>query len=145
MRKHRTDFPVEFGCVNPKYRKHECQYAYGLSISIDARYRTNQIWNTIVKADLNSKQRTEWCEEYCFPSHPVFVSSPHHEGNDAEHEGIVLSVVLDSKFDRSFLLFLDANTMREIARVDMPHAVPFALHGDFAYEVRSVYRAFIRS
>jgi beta,beta-carotene 9',10'-dioxygenase len=39
--------------------------------------------------------------------------------------------VLDSARGTSFLLALDASSFSELARADLPHHVPFGLHGQF--------------
>ena len=53
-------------------------------------------------------------------------------GPDAEDDGVVLSVVLDTRVERSFLLVLDAGSFEELARAEAPQRVPFGFHGDFA-------------
>jgi carotenoid cleavage dioxygenase-like enzyme len=47
---------------------------------------------------------------------------------------VVLSVVLDSRAGRSFLLVLDAVSFEELARAEAPHHIPFGFHGQFATE-----------
>ena len=44
---------------------------------------------------------------------------------------MLLSVVLDIDKDRSFLLVLDAASLKELARAEAPHAIPFHFHGNF--------------
>lgn len=48
-------------------------------------------------------------------------------------QGVLLSAVLDGARARSYVLVLDAKTMREVARVDTPegYAVPYSIHGQF--------------
>jgi carotenoid cleavage dioxygenase-like enzyme len=48
-----------------------------------------------------------------------------------EDDGVVLSVVLDGATERSCLLVLDAATFAELARAEVPHAIPFGFHGQF--------------
>jgi hypothetical protein len=48
-----------------------------------------------------------------------------------EDDGVLLSVVLDSEASKSFLLVVDARTMQEMGRADLPHHVPFSLGGEF--------------
>jgi beta,beta-carotene 9',10'-dioxygenase len=69
---------------------------------------------------------TTWHEVGCYPGEPVFV--PRAE-DAAEDDGVLLSVVLDVGVGRSFLLVLDAATLEECARVEVPHHIPFGLHG----------------
>ena len=85
----------------------------------------------IVKIDVGTGQAQTWWEEHCFPGEPVFVPSParHREG-----EGVLLSVVIDALRGRSFLLVLDAQTLKEVARAECPHLIPFGLHGAFLKE-----------
>ena len=44
---------------------------------------------------------------------------------------MLLSVVLDIAKGRSFLLVLDAASLKELARAEAPHAIPFHFHGNF--------------
>jgi beta,beta-carotene 9',10'-dioxygenase len=53
------------------------------------------------------------------------------EKAQAEDEGVLLSVVLDTGKDASFLLVLDAATLEELARAEAPHAIPFHFHGNY--------------
>ena len=49
----------------------------------------------------------------------------------AEDDGVVLSFVSAAE-GGSFLLVLDAERFEEIARVKMPHGIPYGFHGTFA-------------
>jgi carotenoid cleavage dioxygenase-like enzyme len=67
-------------------------------------------------------------EDGCFPGEPVFLPRP----NGADHlEGVIVSVVLDGKRDRSFMLVLDAQSFEEVGRAFAPHVIPFGFHGEF--------------
>jgi beta,beta-carotene 9',10'-dioxygenase len=83
----------------------------------------------IVRGDLESGTTTAWAEPGCYPGEPVFVARPEADGED---DGVLLSVVLDSAAERSFLLVLDAADLSEIARAEAPHHIPFGFHGQFA-------------
>ena len=48
-----------------------------------------------------------------------------------EGDGVLLSVVLDARSGRSFLLVLDAMSLAEIARAECPHHIPFGFHGNY--------------
>ena len=82
----------------------------------------------LVKVDVRDGTRSEWSEDGCYPGEPVFVRQP---GTEAEDAGLVLSVVLDTRAGRSFLLVLDAGSFEEIARAEAPHHIPFGFHGQF--------------
>jgi carotenoid cleavage dioxygenase-like enzyme len=72
-----------------------------------------------------------WHEPGCYPGEPVFIDRP---GGSAEDDGAILSVVLDSSTERSFLLILDSETFEEVARAEAPHHIPFGFHGQFFRE-----------
>ncbi len=83
----------------------------------------------IVKADVVERRSTVWAEEGCFPGEPVFVAAPEAGGED---EGVLLSIVFDGRRGNSFLLVLDARSLDELARAEVPHHIPFGFHGQFA-------------
>jgi carotenoid cleavage dioxygenase-like enzyme len=83
----------------------------------------------IVKGDLAERSAGVWSEDGCFPGEPVFVARP---GAEDEDEGVLLSVVLDGRTERSFLLVLDAGSLDELGRAEVPHHIPLGFHGQFA-------------
>jgi carotenoid cleavage dioxygenase-like enzyme len=84
--------------------------------------------DSLVKQDIETAKPAIWSEKDSFPGEPVFAEAPNA---GAEDEGVLLSVVLDSEKDRSFLLVLDAATMQERARAYAPHVIPFGFHGNY--------------
>jgi carotenoid cleavage dioxygenase-like enzyme len=82
----------------------------------------------IVKIDVATGASQTWWQEHCFPGEPVFVPAPNRR---TEGEGVLLSVVLDARRGRSFLLVLDAQSLTEVARAECPHRIPFGLHGNY--------------
>lgn len=128
----RTDFTVEFPRINPKFHMKHYRFAYGISVHSASRMLENAIWDCIVKADLEGKLKMEWKEDGCFPSEPIMIPEP---GSSDEDSGVLLSVVLDSRLGKSFLLVLDAKTMKEMCRTPMPVAVPFGFHGSWTSKV----------
>jgi carotenoid cleavage dioxygenase-like enzyme len=83
----------------------------------------------VLKVDVGDGSTLAWSEPGCYPGEPVFVAAP--EAAD-EDEGVLLSVVLDERSERSFLLVLDAADLHELARAQVPHHIPFSFHGQFA-------------
>ncbi len=83
----------------------------------------------IVKADVAERRSTVWSEDDCFPGEPVFVAAPDTQQEDG---GVLLSIVLDGRKGNSFLLVLDAGSLEELARAEVPHHIPFGFHGQFA-------------
>jgi carotenoid cleavage dioxygenase-like enzyme len=80
----------------------------------------------LVKVDVTRGEAAAWSEDGCYPGEPVFVRRP---GGSAEDDGAILSVVLDARAGRSFLLVLDAGSLGELARATAPHHIPFGFHG----------------
>ncbi|MFD0205161.1 MULTISPECIES: carotenoid oxygenase family protein [Saccharothrix] len=99
------------------------RYAYGVGAN-----GAGDFLNQLVKVDVRSGLLTRWHEPGRYPGEPVFVPAP---GARAEDDGVLLSVVLDGEAGRSGLLVLDAATFTEVARADVPHAIPFGFHGQF--------------
>lgn len=83
----------------------------------------------IVKVDVRDGGALQWSSHGCYAGEPVFVSRP---GAEAEDDGVLLSVVLSCEDGSSFLLVLDAADLRELARAQLPHHIPFGFHGQFA-------------
>lgn len=69
-----------------------------------------------------------WQREGEFPGEPIFLPTP---GGTSEDEGLLLSVVLRGAAATSYLLLLDAKTMEEVGRAEVPHAIPLGFHGNF--------------
>lgn len=114
------DLPrINYGRCNERPYRH----VWGVGIG-DGGYL-----DRIVAADLETRTTRAWEEPGCYPGEPVFASEPGAEDEDA---GVLLSVVLDATAGSSFLLVLDAATLRERARARAPHHIPFSFHGQFA-------------
>jgi beta,beta-carotene 9',10'-dioxygenase len=95
----------------------------------------------IVKIDTVEGPTLSWSESGCFAGEPVFVARPGAAASqepgrasspEGEDDGVLLSVVLDATAGTSFLLVLDAVDLRELARAQVPHHIPFGFHGQFA-------------
>jgi len=82
----------------------------------------------LVKVDLDQNRVQSWHEDGCYPGEPIFVAAPDMVSED---DGVILSVVLDTRRSASFLLILDAPTFSELARAEAPHHIPFSFHGDY--------------
>ena len=119
--------PVEFPRIAyPRVGGRPYRYAYGLS---SAESLTTGSTDRLVKLDLEGGTTTAWSQPGCWPGEPVHVEPP--DNAVEEDAGVVLSVVLDSRARRSFLLILDATTFSEQARVSTPHMIPLGFHGQY--------------
>jgi len=119
--------PVQFELprINPKFIGKSYQYIYVVQSP------PGRLFDTLVKLDVESKTQVAVWEEPCTsPSEPIFVPNPNAK-DDQEDDGIVLSVILDQRAKRSFLLILDAITLKELARAYLPIHIPLSFHGNF--------------
>jgi beta,beta-carotene 9',10'-dioxygenase len=120
-----SDHDVELPRIN--YRRcnaREYRYVYAAAF----RDEGSDWFDQLVKLDVETGDLSEWSEDGCYPGEPVFVSGPDER---AEDDGVVLSVVLDADSARSFLLVLDAGSLGELGRAEVPHHIPFGFHGQY--------------
>jgi len=116
--------PLELPRLN--YKRHNgkaYRYAYGVGVR-----RAGGFADQLVKVDVRERTAKLWWEENSYPGEPVFIARP---GAVAEDDGVILSVALDTVKGTSFLLVLDAASFTELARAEVPHHIPFGLHGQF--------------
>ncbi|MCE9554827.1 MAG: carotenoid oxygenase family protein [Planctomycetes bacterium] len=91
-------------------------------------HRPGNFIDSIVKVNVENGQTLKWWEEDAYPGEPVFVADPNSQNEDT---GVLVSVVLDARRNRSFLLVLDATSLVEVARAECPHPIPFGFHGNY--------------
>lgn len=84
-------------------------------------------YDALARIEPESGRTRKWYEAGCYPGEPVPVASP------CGRERLLLSVVLDSAREQSFLLVLEADTLQERARAYVPAVVPFGFHGGFLF------------
>jgi carotenoid cleavage dioxygenase-like enzyme len=77
--------------------------------------------------DVTSGATHYWQLPGHFPGEPIFVGRP---GARREDDGVLLVVVLAAPERRSYLLVLDAGSMEEVARAEVPHDIKFGFHGN---------------
>lgn len=106
------------------------RYSYGIGIAASP---TPSGWlDQIVKIDAETKQRAVWLQPGVFPLEPVFAKHPEAQ---AEDDGVLLSVCLDTEAGNSFLLVLDARDLNELARAHTSQHIPWHFHGLFSSAV----------
>lgn len=119
-----ADVPLELPRINyEKCAGKSYRYVWGVGIKVEGDFL-----DCIVKIDTETGQANSWHFGGLYPGEPVFVPSP---GAKDEDDGVLLSIVLDIERERSFLLVLDAATLKELARAEAPHAIPFHFHGNY--------------
>ncbi|MFM2145429.1 MAG: hypothetical protein RL732_265 [Bacteroidota bacterium] len=101
------------------------RFTYGVSVHPEEPLG---FYNSLVKIDVKNGAAQYWKQEGCYPGEPYFIPSP---GSLNDEQGVLLSIVLDTYQQNSFLLVLDAVTMQEIARATVPEPVVYGFHAEF--------------
>jgi carotenoid cleavage dioxygenase-like enzyme len=114
---------IELPRVAPDRAAAAYRYAYGVNST-----GAPPSFDALVKVDVHERNAATWSAPHAYPGEPVFVARPSAVDED---DGAVLSVILDADAGASYLLVLDARTFTELARVHVPHHIPFGFHGMF--------------
>ncbi|KAI1431337.1 carotenoid oxygenase [Xylaria sp. CBS 124048] len=119
----------ELPTINPAYATQRYRYVYSL-----ANHGYSTLYDTIVKTDLLTRQTVFWQGEVGHtPGEAIFVARPRSEekagDENAEDDGVLLSVVLDGFGKKSYLVCLDARSMQELGRAVCEWPVGFGFHG----------------
>jgi beta,beta-carotene 9',10'-dioxygenase len=116
-----VDTSFELGQINyGRCNERPYRYAWGAGTTAEP------FIDAIIRADVETGEHSRWREPGMYPGEPIFVANPN---GSAEDDGVLLSVVLDSGAETSFLLVLDAHDLSEMARATVPHHIPFGFHG----------------
>ncbi len=119
-----AEVPLELPRINYESRAGK-SYRYVWGTGVEAK---GDFLDSILKIDTATGAATSWHSPGLYPGEPVFV--PHPSAN-SEDDGVLLSIVLDTGKERSFLLVLDAASLSEVARAGTPYAIPFHFHGNY--------------
>jgi torulene dioxygenase len=117
----------ELPTINPAYATRRYRYVY----SLPNRGRST-MHDSIAKTDLETREVLFWENPHGHsPGEAIFVARPLKEGEAeaAEDDGALLSVVLDGVRGTSYLLCLDARTMKELGRAECDWAIGLGFHG----------------
>ena len=136
---------IELPNLAPGKHFHTYQYAYGMTRKPVGKGPI--LSDGIVKFDMHAVAAVAsgsalegkegeyaklWRVPDVTPSEPVFAKRP---GGTAEDDGVLLSVALDTSPSKgkgqSALVVIDAKTMKEVARAEMPVIFPFGFHGHY--------------
>jgi hypothetical protein len=113
--------------INKRFNTRKYRYIYGCGAFEQGYYV-----NSVCKIDIDTKRVQLWREsETQFPGEPVFIPKP---GGSSEDDGLLLSLVLDTAEEKPhFLLVLNAQTLEEVGRAEVPLDVqiPTTIHGLF--------------
>lgn len=98
------------------------RYTYGLL----NRCKSTML-DGIVKYDTQTHTTQIWENHAHTPGECIFIPSPKPDA--AEDEGVLLSVILDGRAKKSYLLVLNAMDLSEVARAELETAVGLGFHG----------------
>ncbi|KAL8687955.1 MAG: hypothetical protein Q9218_006017 [Villophora microphyllina] len=112
---------VELPTFNSTYACRPSRYIYGVSDCGNSVFLDG-----LIKFDTQTQTAKRRIRHAQSPGEPIFVADP--EGKE-EDDGCLLSVVLDGKAEKSYLLCLDAKSFEEVGRVEMEWVVGFGFHG----------------
>ncbi|KAI1372622.1 carotenoid oxygenase [Hypoxylon crocopeplum] len=117
----------ELPTINPANATKKYRYVYSLA---NRGYST--LLDSIVKTDLTTREALFWDNPRGHtPGEAIFVPRPRPQGEPEldEDDGVLLSVVLDGFGKTSYLVCLDAKTMKELGRAECDFAISFGFHG----------------
>ncbi|CAO3633186.1 unnamed protein product [Cunninghamella blakesleeana] len=134
---------LELPIINSNYEMKKHNFIYGLGVvdqPIDHHHHNEQqqeeenknqrptYWNSIIKLDINKKAiEAKWHEHGCYPSEAIFIPKKSNTNEEQkEDDGVLVSVVLDTNRQVSFLLILDASSLNLIAKCDLDTVVPIS-------------------
>eukprot|EP01041_Mallomonas_annulata_P003259 gene3259-6448_t len=116
---------MEFPSINPKRIGKSFRFVYSPCLT------KRGYWDAYQKIDVISGEVVTFkLPEELHGNECVFVAHTNSE-NEEEDSGSLLAVVYNSDKHTSSVLILDARTMLEVARVPLPHHIPYHFHGDF--------------
>ncbi|PKS07421.1 hypothetical protein jhhlp_006024 [Lomentospora prolificans] len=115
----------ELPTYNPQYSLRRHRYVYSASSR-----GLSTLFDSLIKTDTETREVLMWQGPIGHtPGEAIFC--PHPNGI-SEDDGVLLSVVLDGLNQQSYLLCLDARTMKELGRAECEFAVGFGFHGRHA-------------
>jgi carotenoid cleavage dioxygenase-like enzyme len=122
-----ADVCLELPVINTAFARTHAAYRYVYGCGVHPAHRL-EFYNQIVKIDVSTGSSVNWYREGHYPGEPVFIAAPN---SSAEDEGLLLSVVLDSHTQTSYLLILNAVNLEQMAKATLPHSILFGYHGTF--------------
>ncbi|MBD3223319.1 MAG: beta-carotene 15,15'-monooxygenase [Caldithrix sp.] len=104
-------------------------FVYGLSVN---KSHIRGFYNQLVKIDITRQHTKTWYTANHYPSEPVFVPAPDAKSED---DGVVLTIVLDTENESSYLLVLDGQTFTEMGRAVVKQPILIGYHGQYFPEL----------
>ena len=118
-----ADVALEFATVSPRKRERPYHSVFG-GFDNDGK----QFSSSIAKVNVDTGIVTSYVAPLRTFGEPIFVPDPSGSEEDA---GCLVVMAPDNLKDSSALLVLDARTMTEVARAELPMRLPPSFHGAF--------------
>ena len=115
------ELSVELPAINPKRLLRKHRYVYCVTDTGKSSF-----FDGLIKYDLEKHTSLQWSYHGQTAGEPIFVPDPESKDEDG---GVLLSTVLDGVEGKSYLLVLDARTMKEVGRASVDGVVGFGFHG----------------
>ena len=115
------ELSIELPVINASRLTRKYRYFYGV---IDTG--KSAFFDGLIKYDVDTHKNIQWSYHGQTAGEPIYVPDPE---SDDEDGGVVLSVVLDGAAGNSYLLVLDAKTMKELGRARVDGVVGHGFHG----------------
>jgi carotenoid cleavage dioxygenase-like enzyme len=129
------DLNTEFNKSNPVFHGVKSKYSYHQRIPLLHEGGHTLRFTGLVKYNNDTGQRVEWgYGPGVFGSEAVYAPKPDADRSSDEDDGYVITFVTDSNTWKSECLVFDATdiALGPIARVQLPHRVPFGFHATWA-------------
>ena len=113
---------IELPRINQQYSGKPYQYVYGIHVE-----KPGYFSDSIFKIDTKAGKSLTWSPKTNhLPSEPIFIPDPK---GSAEDDGALVFVAMDAGRQKSSLVFLNATTMNELGRAQMPIVMGYGFHG----------------
>jgi all-trans-8'-apo-beta-carotenal 15,15'-oxygenase len=131
----------EFPIVHPARVGQDYRYVYlAAAHAVNGR---NAPLQGVVKVDVQTGAETLWsAAPIGYANEPVFIPRAQPNGSGCytevvgdEDDGWLVVMIYDGPAERSAIVILDAQSMTQVARLNLKHHVPYGLHGTFTPEV----------
>jgi all-trans-8'-apo-beta-carotenal 15,15'-oxygenase len=122
----------EFPTINPEKVGQDHRYLY---MGTAAAKTGNAPLQEISKVDLKDSSTTTWsAAPNGFVSEPLFIAKPQAM---AEDDGWLISFVYEADQHTTDVVILEARDLAVVAKLHLPHHLPYGLHGSWTNEVFS--------
>jgi all-trans-8'-apo-beta-carotenal 15,15'-oxygenase len=120
----------EFPTMNPVLVGQDARYVY---MGAAATETGNAPLQNILKLDLQTKETIAWsAAPHGFVSEPQFIAKPQAESED---DGWIVTLVYQADRHGTDVVILAARDLAVVAKLHLPHHLPFGLHGSWTSEI----------